>query len=70
MNNSISSLERQNQILQFVLRSQRISIMEVCENFSVSQTTARRDLAGDVPHHGVEGLRVGGDEKGAISITS
>jgi len=44
MNNTISSLERQNQILQFVLRSQRISIMEVCENFSVSAATARRDL--------------------------
>jgi DeoR/GlpR family transcriptional regulator of sugar metabolism len=44
MNNSISSLERQNQILQFVLRSQRISIMKVCENFSISEATARRDL--------------------------
>jgi DeoR/GlpR family transcriptional regulator of sugar metabolism len=44
MNNVISSLERQNQVLQFVLRSQRISIMEVCENFSVSAATARRDL--------------------------
>jgi DeoR/GlpR family transcriptional regulator of sugar metabolism len=44
MNNTISSLERQNQILQFILRSQRISIMEVRENFSVSEATARRDL--------------------------
>lgn len=44
MNSTISSLERQNQILQFVLRSQRISIVEVCENFSVSAATARRDL--------------------------
>ena len=44
MNNPISSLERQNLILQFLLRSQRISIMEVCENFSVSAATARRDL--------------------------
>jgi DeoR family transcriptional regulator, aga operon transcriptional repressor len=44
MNNTISSLERQNQILQFIHRSQRISIMEVCENFSVSEATARRDL--------------------------
>ena len=44
MSNTISSLERQNQILQFILRSQRISIREVCENFSVSQATARRDL--------------------------
>jgi len=44
MNNAISSLERQNQILQFIHRSQRISIMEVCESFSVSEATARRDL--------------------------
>jgi DeoR family transcriptional regulator, aga operon transcriptional repressor len=44
MNNSLSSLERQNRILQFLLRSQRISITEVCENFSVSEATARRDL--------------------------
>jgi DeoR/GlpR family transcriptional regulator of sugar metabolism len=44
MNNAISSLERQNQILQFVLRSQRISIKGVCKNFSVSAATARRDL--------------------------
>jgi DeoR/GlpR family transcriptional regulator of sugar metabolism len=44
MNNSLSSLERQNQIWQFVLRGQRISIAEVCENFSVSEATARRDL--------------------------
>jgi DeoR/GlpR family transcriptional regulator of sugar metabolism len=44
MNNLISSLERQNQILQFILRSQRISITQICENFSVSEATARRDL--------------------------
>ena len=44
MNNAISSLERQKQILQFIHRSQRISITEVCENFSVSEATARRDL--------------------------
>jgi DeoR/GlpR family transcriptional regulator of sugar metabolism len=30
--------------LQFLLRSQRISIAEVCGNFSVSEATARRDL--------------------------
>lgn len=44
MNNTISGLERQSQILQFIIRSQRISIAEVCENFSVSEATARRDL--------------------------
>jgi DeoR/GlpR family transcriptional regulator of sugar metabolism len=44
MNSAISSFERQNQILEHILRSQRISILEVCDNFSVSQATARRDL--------------------------
>jgi DeoR family transcriptional regulator of aga operon len=44
MNSPISSLERQTQILQFIHRSQRISIAELCENFLVSEATARRDL--------------------------
>jgi len=44
MSNTISSLERQNQILQFIHRNQRIGIMDVCGNFSVSEATARRDL--------------------------
>jgi DeoR family transcriptional regulator of aga operon len=44
MNNSLSSFERQNQILEFLQRNPRISIAEICGNFSVSQATARRDL--------------------------
>jgi DeoR/GlpR family transcriptional regulator of sugar metabolism len=44
MSNTISSLERRNQILQFIHRSQRISITELCGNFLVSEATARRDL--------------------------
>jgi DeoR/GlpR family transcriptional regulator of sugar metabolism len=44
MNNSLSSFERQNKILQFLQRNPRISINEICDNFSVSQATARRDL--------------------------
>jgi DeoR family transcriptional regulator of aga operon len=44
VNNAISSLERQNQILQIIHRSQRISIAELCESFLVSEATARRDL--------------------------
>jgi len=44
MNNSISSLERQNNIQQIILRNLRISISEVCEKFSISEATARRDL--------------------------
>src|SRR5512135_357793 len=44
MNISLSSPERQIQIVQHLLRNQRISIREVCANFSVSEATARRDL--------------------------
>ena len=44
VNNSISSLERQNQIVQFLQRCQRITITEICEKFSISEPTARRDL--------------------------
>lgn len=40
----ISGTERQNHILQWVNLQQRISINEVCEQFMVSQATARRDL--------------------------
>jgi len=40
----LSSIERQNQILQLIARFSRITINEVCETFSVSQATARRDL--------------------------
>ncbi len=40
----LSSIERQNQILQLIARLSRISINEVCDTFSVSQATARRDL--------------------------
>jgi DeoR family transcriptional regulator of aga operon len=42
--NSYSNLERQNQIAQFLIRNQRISIAEICGKFSVSEATARRDL--------------------------
>jgi DeoR/GlpR family transcriptional regulator of sugar metabolism len=44
MSTSLSSLERQNQILLFVSHSQRISVTEVCATFEVSEATARRDL--------------------------
>jgi DeoR/GlpR family transcriptional regulator of sugar metabolism len=41
---SISSVERQQQILQFLNRQQRLSVTEICEHFSISEATARRDL--------------------------
>jgi DeoR/GlpR family transcriptional regulator of sugar metabolism len=43
-NNSLSSTERQNQIIQLLSYNQRITITEICATFGVSQPTARRDL--------------------------
>jgi DeoR/GlpR family transcriptional regulator of sugar metabolism len=40
----LSSIERQNQILQLLARFSRVTISQVCETFSVSEATARRDL--------------------------
>jgi DeoR family transcriptional regulator of aga operon len=40
----ISGIERQNIILQWINQHHRISISELCENYSVSEATARRDL--------------------------
>jgi DeoR family transcriptional regulator of aga operon len=42
--NLISGIERQNKILHWINRSNRITIGEVCEQYSVSEATARRDL--------------------------
>ncbi len=44
MSNNLSSVERQDKIVQFIIRNQRISIDDVCETFTVSEATARRDL--------------------------
>lgn len=44
MNVNISNTERQLQIVQMVERQLRISISELCETFSISEATARRDL--------------------------
>ena len=41
---TISSIERQQQLLQFLNRQQRLSVTEICEQFSISEATARRDL--------------------------
>ncbi len=40
----ISGVERQNQIVQLLVRNRRISVVEICESFEVSEATARRDL--------------------------
>ena len=41
---SLSNIERQQHILQFLNKQQRISVIEICEMFSISEATARRDL--------------------------
>jgi DeoR family transcriptional regulator of aga operon len=43
-NSSLSSVERQNQIVQLIARNQRITVAMICEAFDVSEATARRDL--------------------------
>lgn len=44
MNDNLSSSERQDQILQYLGQNQRISLAQVCDLFSISEATARRDL--------------------------
>jgi len=44
LNRLLSNFERQDQIIQFLQRSQRISIEEICHRFTISEATARRDL--------------------------
>jgi len=41
---NISSVERQQQILEHVVRQGRMSVIAVCKQFGVSEATARRDL--------------------------
>ncbi len=40
----ISGIERQNQILQWIARQRRVTVSSICERYSVSEATARRDL--------------------------
>jgi DeoR/GlpR family transcriptional regulator of sugar metabolism len=42
--NFVSGTDRQNQILQLLVRQQRISIADICASFEISAATARRDL--------------------------
>jgi len=41
---ALSSLERQEQILEIIARQLRISTGDICQRFGVSNATARRDL--------------------------
>ena len=61
----VSGKDRQQQIAQLVERQQRISVADLCELFSISEATARRDLEALAQHGKVD--RVHG---GAISISN
>ena len=61
----VSGKDRQQQITQLVERQQRISVADLCELFSISEATARRDLEALAQQGKVD--RVHG---GAISISN
>ncbi|MEJ5314082.1 MULTISPECIES: DeoR/GlpR family DNA-binding transcription regulator [Anaerolinea] len=44
METSLSNIERQQAILSLLQRQQRLKIAQICEEFSISEATARRDL--------------------------
>ena len=44
MSDFIAPIERQNSILDLLHQQQRITVAEICQRFSVSKATARRDL--------------------------
>jgi DeoR/GlpR family transcriptional regulator of sugar metabolism len=60
----ISGTDRQNQILQLIENQQRLSVVDICVQFAVSEATARRDL--DVLAEKRKVQRVHG---GAIALT-
>jgi DeoR family transcriptional regulator of aga operon len=40
----LSGTERQNQIVELLLRKERLTVADICKTFSISEATARRDL--------------------------
>jgi DeoR family transcriptional regulator, aga operon transcriptional repressor len=40
----LSGTERQNQIVDLLLRKERVTVTDICKTFSISEATARRDL--------------------------
>jgi len=42
--NALSSYERQQELTRLLERSGRLSVSQICEQFSISEATARRDL--------------------------
>jgi DeoR/GlpR family transcriptional regulator of sugar metabolism len=41
---AISSIERQANLLQFIEQRQRVTVTQICDYFTISPATARRDL--------------------------
>ncbi len=41
---NLSAIERQESIVRFIEKNQRISVEQVCDEFDISMATARRDL--------------------------
>ena len=42
--NALSSYERQRELTRLIGRMGRLSVAQICEQFNISETTARRDL--------------------------
>jgi DeoR family transcriptional regulator of aga operon len=40
----LSGTERQNQIVELLSRKERLTVIDICKTFSISEATARRDL--------------------------
>ena len=56
---SISSIERQKLLFQYIKERKRASVNEICEKFSVSLATARRDLDALAERGGINRVRGG-----------
>ncbi|MBI9048918.1 MAG: DeoR/GlpR transcriptional regulator [Anaerolineaceae bacterium] len=41
---SLSSTERHKEIVEMIERNKRVSVLDICERFAISEATARRDL--------------------------
>lgn len=41
---NLSNVERQEQIVQLIARQKRVTVNDLCDTFSISKATARRDL--------------------------
>ncbi len=56
---AISSFERQEQLRRFVEQQQRVTVAQICDQFSVSLATARRDLEALAERGAVQRVRGG-----------